>query len=320
MDLNNLRERTLLQCSYSEAVEIVEAIEKIKVLHASGIDAIEELETCLSFVLILKGRLSNDEFSEIKGNDKRRERNNFSSRLNLLYDKISFALEVNIRFNKQNSQVYSWISDVQNQVNNEKEEIQNTADSVRDEIANSEHTILSHVLSLMGIFSAIITLIMSVVISSASWLNSANRASAIMALIVPNLVALIAVLTLMSLIFFYIHRDTKAADGKCAQRKRSTAFSICVSALILCVIASCVFCFAEKDEIIEPHIIYIFSPGEYLVKEEIITPASADGSIPAEEQIFYEFTYEDKLYRFEYDESLKHSGNLYFCEKHCTLE
>ena len=246
MELNNLRERTLLQCSYSDALDIVIAMENVKALHLSGIEAIEELETYLSFVLILKGRLANEEFPELRGNDRRREKSSFLSRLNLLHDKISFALEVNIRFNKHTSQIFEWVSEVSDDLENKRKDIEDTANAVREEIDESEHNILAHVLSLMGIFSAIITLIMSVVITSASWLNTANGASAIIAFIVPNLVTLIAVFTLLSLIFFYLHRDTPAQNGKCAKHKRSIAFTITIIALILCVILCCWICLSIK--------------------------------------------------------------------------
>ena len=130
----------------------------------------------------------------------------------------------------------------------------------------------------------------------------------------------ILLFVLISLIFFYIHRDTHAQDGKCSKHKRSLAFTLCIIGLIICVIVSCLLCFAGKDEVINPHTIYILSPGEYRTQHEVITPGSADGSIEAQKQSFFEFTFEDKLYRFEYDESYLHDGNLYFCEKHCTLE
>lgn len=246
MELKDLRERTLLQCPFSEALDVVIELERVKALHLTGIEAIEELESYLSFVLILKGRLSNDEFPELKGNDHRRERTSFLSRLNLLYDKISFALEVNIRFNKQSTQISDWISEATEELEGKRQDIKKSAMKVRNEIDNSEHKILTHVLSLMGIFSAIITFIMSMVITSSSWLNNADGASAIIAFVIPNLIALISVFVLLSLIFFYLHKDTPASDESCAIHKRSLAFIVVIVALLLCVILCCWFCLSAK--------------------------------------------------------------------------
>lgn len=317
IDLSKIKQRDVINCEFAKAKEIVEALEQIKPFKYKSIDAVEELEEYLSYALIIKGRILNGDF---KSNCKEKEKKDLIQKLDYIIDHFNSALEINITLINQSAQVIEWIADAKSQLDKQKKDIDNKAQEVQEQIDDSEHTILSHVLTLMGIFTAIITIVISVVITSSSWLNSANGASAIIAFIVPNLVTLIAVFVLISLIFFYIHRDTHAQEGKCSKHKRSLAFTLCIIGLIICVIVSCLFCFAGKDEVINPHTIYILSPGEYRTQHEVITPGSANGSIEAQKQSFFEFTFEDKLYRFEYDESYLHDGNLYFCEKHRTLE
>ena len=75
-----------------------------------------------------------------------------------------------------------------------------------------EHNTLSHVLSLMGVFSAVITLIMSVVLTSTAWLNNANGASALIAFVVPNMVALLSVSVLLSFIYLYTRKNNVMED------------------------------------------------------------------------------------------------------------
>lgn len=317
IDLSKIKQRDVINCEFAKAKEIVEALEQIKPFKYKSIDAVEELEGYLSNALIIKGRILNGDF---KSDCKEKEKKDLIQKLDYIIDHFNSALEINITLINQSAQVIEWIADAKSRLDKQKRDIDEKAQEVQEQIDDSEHTILSHVLTLMGIFTAIITLIISVVITSSSWLNSAHGASAVIAFIVPNLVALIAVFVLTSLIFFYIHRDTQSKDGKCSKHKRSLAFTICIVSLIICVIASCLFCFAGRDEIINPHILYILSPGEYQVQEEIVTPADSDAGVDEQKEYFYEFIFEDKLYRFEYNESLLHDGNLYFCTEHNTLE
>ena len=75
------------------------------------------------------------------------------------------------------------------------------------------------------------------------------------------------------------------------------------------------------------HVRYIIPSTEYEVIEDTEVSAhkcphntECNCQSVKETKNYFEFTFEDKLYRFEYDESYLHDGNLYFCEKHCTLE
>ena len=246
IELDSIRGKELIQFSYQEAVEIVEALETVNPFHYSGISAIEKMETYRSHAYILKERILNNEFREIAVNDRRRDRNNILSRLNLLIESFSSSLKINGILAEQEAQVSELFKKAKGELEKERTDIERTADEVRNQIDNSEHKILTHVLSLMGIFSAIITLIMSMVITTSYWLNNANGASAIIAFVIPNLVTLIAVFTLLSLIFFYLHRDTSVKGEKCAVQKRSVAFTISIVALLLCVILCCWFCLSAK--------------------------------------------------------------------------
>ena len=78
------------------------------------------------------------------------------------------------------------------------EKLSKKVETVFDRI---EPQLITTVLTLMGVFSAVITIIMSVVITSSSWLNNANGASAIIAFIVPNLVVVFSIVVLLEMVF-----------------------------------------------------------------------------------------------------------------------
>ena len=191
-------------------------------------------------------------------------------------------------------------------------------------INNAEHDILSHVLSLMGVFTAIITIILSVIITSSSWINNADKSDAVIAFVIPNAIALCSVSLLLSLIFRHNRRrqiDTYGSkEGPQNKESAKNAIFISVVAFIMTAIIICAMCLYLANESPKPHVIYVLSPGEYSIAEEIVAPPGDDDSADPEKEYYFEFTFEDKLYRFEYDEFYLHDGNLYFCEKHCTLE
>ena len=223
------------------------------------------------------------------------------------------------------------IADIETKLSNtiedytkKKEKITKEVKLFEKRINNAEHDILSHVLSLMGIFTAIITIILSVIVTSSSWLNNADMSDAVIAFVVPNAIALCAVSLLLTLIFRQNRRrqiDTYGSK-ETPQDKESAKSVIVISivAFVMTAMIICAVCLYLANQTPNPHVIYVLSPGEYRVAEKVVTPVPDDGSVEEEKRPYFEFTFEDKLYRFEYDESYLHDGNLYFCEKHCTLE
>lgn len=324
IDLNAIRDKDLIKGSYSEIIEIIEALEGVNPFKFSGISAIETLETYRSYAYIIKGRILSNEIKELSGNDKRREKSILHTRLNIVIDHITSSLEINGLLNEQTAYITDTIDKAKKELSEQRQKIDKKAEIVQDQIDNSEHTILSHVLTLMGIFSAIITIILSVIITSSSWINNADKADAVVAFVVPNAVALMAVSLLLSLIFLHNRRNrintNQTKHGALDICKSVVCYSIIIVVILATIISSISLSIKSDIDPNPIHTLYILSPGEYRIQEEVVAPASADGSVEAQKQSFFEFTFEDKLYRFEYDESYLHNGNLYFCEKHYTLE
>lgn len=316
VDLNKIKQREVINCNYATAIEIVDALESIKPFKYTSIEAVERLEMYLSYALIIKGKILNADF---RNECKNKNKSDLLSRINYIIDHFNSALEINVTLINQSAQVTAWIDDAKKQLSYQKTEIEKKAKLVQEQIDNSEHTILSHVLTLMGIFSAIITIILSVIITSSSWINNSDKADAVVAFVVPNAVALMAVTLLLSLIFAHNHRnriEAKTTKQNIWDILKSILFYMIIIVIVLATIISSI-CLSLAEESSQSHILYILSPGEYIVKEEIITPSGAGEE---EKKTFFKFSIGDKPYLVEYDESYLHDGNLYFCEKHCTLE
>lgn len=325
IDLDRLKENDLKKYSYDETLKVVDELERTSISKYAGIVAIEKSEMYYAFALLIKNRIENDEFIELRFKNKKNDKELLQHRLITMLTSFKYSLDLG-KLEKRIKEVETFdekikslnekLSNIQSDYDKKKADIEKSVADFEKRINDSEHTILAHVLALIGIFSAIMTIIMSVVMTSSSWLNNADSPSAIIAFIIPNLVALIAVFVLLSLIFFYLHHETSEKNEKCAKHKRSLAFTICIVALVLCVILGCWICLSERDKAVTPHAKYILSPGEYSIKEDETNPADNTD----EPTLYFEFDFEDKHYSIEYNQNLLHDGNLYFCAEHEVLE
>ena len=181
---------------------------------------------------------------------------------------------------------------------------------VQGHLDNSEHTILSHVLTLMGVFTAVTTIIMSVVITSSSWLNNGDGASAILAFAIPNAIAILAVIVLVSLMFVYQKSFTNNSKG----RKGPIVFflGLFIAILLLCItLAWAAISYVQPRK--PTQIRYVISPAEYTIVEEI-------DDISGKTESFYQFVFDGVNYKFLYDEKYMHDKNLYFCPEHKVIE
>ncbi len=184
-----------------------------------------------------------------------------------------------------------------------------------------EPQLMSTVLTLMGVFSAIITIIMSVVITSTSWLNNATGASAIIAFIIPNLVTVLSIVVLLGIVFRHKEKvvviPTKDWDSKRVVSiflKKSKTFFVC-SLVIIAIFIGVILAvtFYELKSTNKPHIRYVLSEEMYECVEVF-----DDKGKKVDEII--EFNFNQNNYQFEYDDNYFHNRNLYFCEEHNTLE
>lgn len=80
------------------------------------------------------------------------------------------------------------------------EDVNSTIDEVDKYIGNSEHRILTHVLTLLGVFTAVITLILSAISITNTWLQKADEVSFASAILIPSAVIIVAIIALLSVI------------------------------------------------------------------------------------------------------------------------
>ena len=199
--------------------------------------------------------------------------------------------------------------------NSIEQEIEKSKTDTQNKIASSEHGLLTHMITMMGVFSAIITIVMSLVLTSSSWLNNADGASALLAFIVPTFIVLLSISFLMLIIYAYNTSDVFLINQQDEQqRKKRTYYIIFFSVLIAIIVLLGVFLWntvlrhtGKESELI--HSRYVLSPGEYIIEN------SSDN----EESCFI-FQIEGKEYVFAYDEAYEHDGNLFFCSEHSKLE
>lgn len=161
----------------------------------------------------------------------------------------------------------------------------------------------THTLTLMGVFTAVIAMVVSVAVTSSSWLSSANGASAIIAFVIPNLVTIIGILLILSFITF-IYRE-----GRKRQIFSAVVFGVLITFAVIFSIINIPRMITNVREGTIIHDRHILSENEF----EIVKSTE-------EEPISFVFTFEFTEYTFKYDERLLHDGSLYFCEEHKTLE
>ena len=316
IDLKTLKENDLRKFSYADTKEVIAELEKIRLPSLDGIDAIERVETYYSFVSLIKNRVDNHEFKELGQPGKAQEIKQLHVTLDLLLSFFKFSLDGNI-FRKQMIAIEDRVKKTQLDYNTKKAQLEDKIESVNLDVKNfqtrvddSEHTLLTHVLTLMGVFTAVITIIMSVVITSSSWLNGAGGASAILAFTIPNLVAILAVITLLALVFVYQKNfSPRQSNGKGVAWFFSALLAVIL--ILSCVMGWVAISYTKPCKASQVH--YIISPAEYSITEEINSQTN-------EKESYYEFVFEGINYKFLYDEKYMHDGNLFFCQEHQTLE
>lgn len=213
---------------------------------------------------------------------------------------------------------------------NIKEELRNQANSFEtnlqaktsDVIGRIEPQLMTTILTLMGVFSAIITIVMSVVITSSSWLNNADGASAVIAFIIPNFVAIAAIVILLGIVFNRRRENVivipsenweapQVIEKKLKKQKRlfyCTIVFIILWAIILVGVA-----LYEIDTSQEPHTRYVLSQGMYECTE-------TQDEKTNEVSLVIKFEINGKDYIIPYQQNYFHDGKLYFCEEHNQLE
>ncbi len=222
IDLSKLKETDLKNFTLKKTICVIKVLEQAILSNSelseyipyNSTDAMELFSDYYSFLTIIYNKLTYEDFPNF---DKKKIPNwqvykdILSTKVLALMNSIQnakYSFSVNNQIDHINLKAKNALQEVEKKFEIQKDEIaKNTTKTIR-ELEEVEGKMLSHVLSLMGIFTAVTTIIMSAIITSSTWLNNATGASAIIAFSVPNLVTLIAVISLMLLIFFTIERYT----------------------------------------------------------------------------------------------------------------
>lgn len=336
IELSNLRASDIKKFSYDETNEVVSLIEDKLCNTFTIINATEDFDTFRGYAQEIIEKIANDAFEDSVTLDQKQK---LKSRVEKIIFNISLMLRVNVLAQER-------IADGVNKVEQTHQDMQNELQAVfekeKKDIADLEHKTLTHVLSIMGIFSAIITIILSLITTTSSWINNSTQSDMFFAFIVPNGVAIVAVFALMILVYYLVdyHKNDKSDDDNGKQNdkpvdtkeekkqsKKHKPVYIMLSVVVL-ISALLLSVYIATQNIKSPaHVRYIISSEQYEVIEDTEKsphkcPHNAECNCQSvqETKNYFEFTFEDKLYRFEYDESHKHGEDLHFCIVHCALE
>lgn len=319
--INEIGESEFLKYDLQKTKQVVEALERIK-WQPNDLN-LEENASFYNWLMdIAEDKIINNDFPELNEDQKTlllirilRIQTRISEY------KLSFVQKVAERnfFRLRDDSINSVREYIHDSVNSFETNLQTKTTDAINEI---EPQIMSTILSVMGVFSAIITIVMSVVITSASWLNNANGASAIIAFIVPSLVAVTSMAVLLFIVFSRKKENIIVIPGrdwespnviekkiKCSKRYAL----ISVLALVLCLLGLFFISAREVKNSVEPHVRYILKEDMY----EIVTYEFENSD---KVEIKIEFEFDGKSLSILYDEKYFHDGNLYFCSEHNQLE
>lgn len=358
IDLSKLKENELKKYSYEDTVKVIDELERISISRFSGIKAIETIEQYISFASIISCRIKENEFFNSSSEREINSKNILERRVETILTNLQYAFYLAILSNRVNEvenvraqakKLETKITNIEKDYSDKEKKIDqfiNNCDQIlrkyKKRIDEFESKILSHVLSIMGVFSAIITIILSLITTTSSWINNSTQSDMVLAFIVPNGVAIVAVFALMILVYYFVNyhksvdsdddkekQNNKDGDKKEDQKKKEKHKPIYIMLSVIVLISALLLSvYIVTQNIKSPvHVRYIIPSTQYEVKEDTEVsshkcPHNAECNCKSVQEIknHFEFTFEDKLYRFEYDESYLHDGNLYFCEKHCALE
>lgn len=336
IDLYNLDPEELWKYEYESIQTLVHAIEQKLFTISDEVEDIEAMVSFLEHINIISYRVEEYDFPEISEEkttesiEARNSRQLLQIRLRMIFLSCKSGLnnaQVVADYNAKKKELEKSIADLHKELEDKKAEIDKSLNnaqtsvnglndqltSAKTEIQNSEHNVLTHVLTLMGVFSAVSTIVMSVVITSSSWLNNADGASAILAFIIPNAVAILAVIVLMFLVFLYTNAST-GSDTHPIKSKVAKNLFITLLVIVVVLTGLLIWTAVSYTQKCEPnHTHYIICPDEYTIVSRKIPNSNS-------EELYLQFIFEEKNYRFEFDERYIHNGNLYYCQEHNTIE
>lgn len=316
--INSIGESEFVKYDFQQTIHVIEGLETIK----WGMTEDPNLEENALFYMWLmdtaENKIVSNDFPELKKDETKKTL--LLIRILRIQTHIS---QFRLAFVEQNS-INSICEYIGKSVSSFETNLQNKTTETINKI---EPQIMSTILTVMGVFTAIITIVMSVVITSGSWLNNANGASAIVAFIVPNLVAVTAMVVLLTIVFSRKNEKIIVIPGRDWEsknvieknlRKSKSYLKISVGALILCLVAMLSISVKEMKNSVEPHTRYIITEDMYDIN--IYEFDVKENEEPKEPEVKIEFDFVGMNKSIAYDEKYIHDGNLYYCEEHDRLE
>lgn len=320
-EINSIGEKEFFTYSLNQTKDVFETLEKINWSDIKDKNLEENVDFYSSLLDVVYDRVSSNHFPELSDNSE--EKSYLLLRLLRIRTSISqyrlFFLRDDVSENVKKLSTETEKSINQHLRESEKDFEDKLEKKIKDVANTIEPQLITTVLTLMGVFSAIITIIMSIVVTSSSWLNNADGASAVLAFIIPNFVVISAIVVLLGMVFrkrqpeiVVISRNSwdqpNVADK--ALKKASVLHWVTISVFFLIALVIGAFSLYEIRTTTEPHMRYILSQGMYEVQ--------ASENVP--KVVMIEFQIDGKIYEIPYKEEYFHDGKLYFCEEHRQLE
>lgn len=324
----------LQKYSYDDTCRVLKTLETID-YNEESINIIENKGILIHFLNILSGRAYCNKgytpFKELLENDIKKK--DFILWILIVKDKMNVAFSSTVdSIEEIRGDIEENIKKADELNKNTDEKIKKQGDKIKeydnkikeydDKIYSLESRLISNVLTIMGVFSAIITIIMSVVATSSSWLKDAQNASAILAFVIPSAVVVLSMSILLGFVFYQKEKsnviktitdfDTNEQTKKIL-KKSKFFFYLTIIFAVVAIGFSIVYSSINLSKT-SVHSRYIISQGIYVIKEV------QNDENPENKSIIIEFEFNQKNYVFPYDESLIHGGKIFFCEEHNMLE
>ena len=131
--------------------------------------------------------------------------------------------------------------------------------------------------------------------------------------VIPNAVAILAVIVLMFLVFLYTNAST-GSDTHPIKSKVAKNLFITLLVIVVTLVGSLIWTAVSYTQDCEPdHTHYIICSDEYTIVSRKMPNSNS-------EELYLQFIFEGKSYCFDFNERYIHNGNLYYCQEHNTLE
>lgn len=310
--LVEITQEDVISMSYTEIQEIIKEISKVSLNQQGLVQGTEVYANCFMCIGTIRKRVENNDFTELNSTDKKQK---LLNTLTSLKNRISYFSDINtfMRSNQETFQrhMLKTQAEITQQLNKTVSDVNNEFEKTKKQLDDSEHNILTHVLTLLGVFSAIIITIMSVVITTNSWLNNAGTEGFMMALLVPGLIVIFSVIVLVSLVYAY--HNIYSSDDK----KKYIPFVIFLSVVtVLTIVLGCMLgsvIKTQRKSCTATHIRYVIPESEYRLITE---------PVPGTEDVnqYYNFTVDGENVVVPYNKNLVHDGDLYYCTECRVLE